>query len=170
MTKPRAVLTELEGAILGVLRRDPTCTAYRVRQVFRASRSAEWSGSAGAVYPAIHRLVSDGLIKESTAADARGTQTYRLTKTGEAAHDRWLCDVERAVSPGIDPFRTRMGTLSVLSAAKRRKLLTDLKAAITEARENLQSTIPTLDEDDKAGAELHLALLELRLRWLGERK
>ena len=46
-------MTELEGAILGVIRLDPSCTAYRVRQVFLASRSDEWSGSAGAVYPAI---------------------------------------------------------------------------------------------------------------------
>src|SRR5690606_37675280 len=83
MTKTRASLTELEGAILGVLRRDPGATAYRIRQVFRVSRSAEWSGSAGAVYPALKRMQKDRLIAERPEQDERGTRTYALTPAGK---------------------------------------------------------------------------------------
>jgi len=68
--------------MLGVVRLEPNCTAYRVRQVFLASRSTEWSGSAGAVYPAVNRLQVEGLIGETPEQDGRGTKTYRLTPAG----------------------------------------------------------------------------------------
>lgn len=166
MTKSRAALTELEGAILGVLVRAPAATAYRVRRVFQESRSAEWSGSAGAVYPAIRRLVAERMIKEKAQADGRGTHTYELTATGEAAYERWLCDVARAVGPGVDPFRTRAPLWIALPPATRRRLAKDLKAALEEQRKAVSEQLPSLDEDDATAARLHLALFDLRLKWL----
>jgi len=166
MTKSRAKLTELEGAILGVLRRDPSCTAYRIRQIFLASRSAEWSGSAGAVYPALKRMRTDGLIAERPEQDERGTRTYRLTAAGTRAHDQWLCDVDRAIGPGIDPFRTRAALWSILSPAKRRALMNGLKGAIENSREELSQELPSLDEGDANMTRLHLALQKLRLNWI----
>src|SRR3569832_2452332 len=68
ITKARGGLTELEGAILGVLRRGGAMSAYAMRQVFLVSQSDEWSGSAGAVYPAIARRRGAG----RGAAGARG--------------------------------------------------------------------------------------------------
>ena len=47
MTKSRAGLTELEGAIFGLLGRGRSRTGYHFRQEFLTSPSAEWSGSAG---------------------------------------------------------------------------------------------------------------------------
>jgi len=167
MTKSRAELTELEGAILSVIRFDPAATAYRVRQVFLTSRSAEWSGSAGAVYPALARLEKLGFVRPSPQTDRRGTRTYRLTRTGEAAHERWLCDVERAVSPGIDPFRTRAGFLSALPPSKRRETLTQMKARIEAVRADLLSEMASLDEGDQIMTDLNVALQDLRLAWIG---
>lgn len=169
MTKSRAGLTELEGAILGVLVRAPAATAYRVRRVFQESRSAEWSGSAGAVYPAIRRLVTDRLIKERAEADARGTHTYELTRAGKDTYERWLCDVTRAVSPGVDPFRTRAPLWAGLSQATQRKLAKDLKTEIDTQREALTRTLDKLDAGDEITARLHIALLDLRLKWLAEK-
>ena len=169
MTKPRAKLTELEGAILGVLRRDPSCTAYRIRQLFLASRSAEWSGSAGAVYPAIKRMKRDGVINEQAQQDNRGTRTYRLTPAGTAAHDRWLCDVERAAGPGLDPFRTRASLWPALTPEKRRALIKALRREIERRRSELLHELPSLDEGDAIATTLHVALLNLRLKWLEQR-
>jgi len=170
MTKPRSKLTELEGAMLGVVRLAPNCTAYRVRQVFLASRSAEWSGSAGAVYPAINRLEAEGLIGESAAQDGRGTRTYRLTPAGAAAHDAWLCDADRAIGAGLDPFRTRAGFWSVLPPKRLRVLLKQLAREAERRREELQRELPSLDEGDAAMTTLHIALQDLRLTWIAARQ
>jgi DNA-binding PadR family transcriptional regulator len=169
MTKSRAGLTELEGAILGVLVRAPSATAYRIRRVFQESRSAEWSGSAGAVYPAIRRLVGERLIEERAEDDGRGTHTYELTQTGRSAYERWLCDIARAVGPGLDPFRTRAPLWIGLSPAKQRKLARELKTMLEEQRRLLTKTLRDLDEGDAAVTHLHIALLDLRLKWLADR-
>jgi len=169
MTKPRARLTELEGAILGVLRRDPSSTAYRIRQVFRESRSAEWSGSAGAVYPAIRRMKKERLITDRAEQDERGTRTYALTPSGNAAHDAWLCDVARTVGPGIDPFRTRAGLWSLLTPARQRTLLKALWAEVESSRHALRRGLTSFDEGDAAIATLHVALQDLRLQWIDKR-
>ncbi|MBL9095862.1 MAG: PadR family transcriptional regulator [Alphaproteobacteria bacterium] len=169
MTKSRAGLTELEGAIFSVLVRAPSATAYRIRRVFQDSRSAEWSGSAGAVYPAIRRLVAERLIKERAEADGRGTHTYVLTPAGRTAYERWLCDVARAVSPGLDPFRTRAPLWIGLPPATRRKMARALKTALEEQRQVLTETLRDLEEGDAIAARLHIALLDLRLKWLAER-
>lgn len=168
MTKTRADLTELEGAMLGVLRQVGRASAYRIRQVFLNSRSAEWSGSAGAVYPAIRRLQALGLLAPHREKDGRGTTTFTLTPVGLVAHDRWLCDVERAVGPGMDPFRTRAALWRLLPAAKRRALLQALRKALTAQRDSIAQGLPALEPENVATDELLLALLTTRLDWLKE--
>lgn len=167
MTKSRAGLTELEGAILGVLRRAPGMTPYAVRQVFLASRSAEWSGSAGAVYPAIARLARGRLLKARAGGDRRGARTYALSPAGRAAHDRWLCDAARAASPGIDPFRTRAALWPLLPARKRKALMTALRREIEAARTALLRELPERDPADAITDRLVLAVHESRLAWIG---
>lgn len=166
MTKARAGLTELEGAILGVLRQAAGLTPYAVRRVFLESLSAEWSGSAGAVYPAIKRLASDGLLRPGAGTDKRGKTTYLLTAKGLRAHDAWLCDITRAIGPGMDPFRTRAGLWLELPPATQRTLMQQLLTAIEEQREALKRSFPAQDRGDAIQLELHLLLLESRRNWL----
>ena len=166
MTKPRAALTELEGAILGVLRRAPGSSPYAVRKVFLNSRSAEWSGSAGAVYPAIARLAKRGLLKRSEGGDRRGTATYALGVVGLRAHDRWLADAARACGIGIDPFRTRVALWPLLTPPARRALMRRLKAETERARDAVARALPSLPREDAATDGLLLALLDARLSWL----
>jgi DNA-binding PadR family transcriptional regulator len=168
--KGESELTELEGAILGVLRRTRDFTAYSVRQVFRASRSEEWSGSAGAVYPAIARMKAAGLVTARAASDGRGTKTYALTRAGLVAHDRWLCDVERAIGPGIDPFRTRASLWSALGTRRRHRLMQALAKELRRRHDELSRALPSLDEGDVIALRLHLALLDSRLLWLQGRR
>lgn len=159
-------MTELEGAILGVLRRGGAMSAYAVRQVFLVSQSDEWSGSAGAVYPAIARLQKAKLVAAAAQkADGRGTKALTPTRAGLAAHDDWLCDVVRAAGPGSDPFRTRAPSWSKLPAAQRRTLI----AALIEEMERQRAAVRANTLDDSGDAviqELNLALLDTRLNWL----
>jgi DNA-binding PadR family transcriptional regulator len=166
MTKPRAGLTELEGAILGVLRQSANRSAYHVRQIFLASQSAEWSGSAGAVYPAIRRLEAAGWLKARREADGRGTQSYAVTPSGLTTHDRWLRDVARATGPGMDPFRTRAALWRTLPPRKRQALLAALKTQLLAQRARLRRDLPSLDEGDTITQHLLLALTDQRLAWL----
>lgn len=127
-------LTELEGAALGVVARDGPCTAYSVKEVFRASPSDFWSGSAGSIYPLMKRLEDRGLlISESSSTGRRGSQLYRVTRGGRAAFRRWLTDVERATAIGFDPLRTRMVFLSALSPGALAAFRDAVDVALSEA-------------------------------------
>lgn len=140
-------------------------SAYAVRQVFLVSQSDEWSGSAGAVYPAIARLRKARLVGGAAQKDGRGTRSLSPTEAGVAAHDDWLCDVARAAGPGSDPFRTRAASWSKLPAARRRTLIAALIAAIEKQRDTVRATALD-DSGDAVIQELNLALLETRLNWL----
>jgi DNA-binding PadR family transcriptional regulator len=168
MTKARAALTELEGAILGVLRRAPETTAYAVRKVFAESWSAEWSGSAGAVYPAIQRLTRGGLIRVKRTGDRRGGQTCSPTVLGARLHDDWLCDVARAAGPGMDPFRTRAALWSFLPKSRRKQLMATLARETRSLRDEIRLGLAQRSAPDALTDTMVLALLDERLRWLGQ--
>jgi DNA-binding PadR family transcriptional regulator len=166
MTRARATLTELEGAIAGVVRRNARCTAYRVRREFLTSPSAEWGASAGAVYPAIRRLVAVGVVRAQPRKDARGSETLSLTASGIRTHDRWLCDVARACGPGMDPFRTRAGLWPLLGAKERRDVLRALKKEIVRRSTALSRELPDMEVGDSIVAGLALSLQDMRISWL----
>ena len=140
-------------------------SAYAVRQVFLVSQSDEWSGSAGAVYPAIARLRKARLIAAVAQKDGRGTKALSPTDAGIVAHDDWLCDVARAAGPGSDPFRTRAPSWAKLPAARRRALIAALIVEIERQYDVVRAT-PLDDGGDAVIQELNLALLETRLNWL----
>ena len=158
-------VTELEGAILGEIARLGSCTAYRLRQSFVTSRSAEWSGSTGAVYPALRRLTARGLLAGVPVPGARGGQAMSVTDAGRAALEAWLGDVEKAANPGLDPFRTRVGFA--------RKLAADWPALAGRLRTEVHARLATLDalpdaEDaaEQAWREMERAAHQSRLAWL----
>ncbi len=163
-------LTEFEGALLADIRRHGVCTAYRVRRTFEVSRSLEWSRSAGAVYPAIRRLIARGLIvAEAAEDDGRGTQQLALSAEGAAALRAWATDVERAVGPGVDPFRTRSSEWEVLPPVQRRKQLRRLERALEKRLAELEAAIVQAGEGHTSRLELDRALQASRLAWLRER-
>jgi hypothetical protein len=83
-----------------------------------------------------------------------------------AAHDDWLCDIPRAIGLGIDPFRTRAGLWRELAPDRRRAMMKAVKKTLAERRDALQQSMPDPDPAEAISEELHLALLDLRLRWL----
>lgn len=164
--KRRAQLTELEGAILSAVRRGRRLTAYRLRQAFLASPSMEWSGSAGAVYPAMRRLKAAGLLAATSADDARRTEHYSLTKAGEGALFVWAGDIVRAVSAGVDPFRSRAPEWLLAPAGQRRSVLREIAKAVQARCAALEEKARATGAGERAQASLELDLQRARLRWI----
>ena len=142
-------LTELEGAALGAVVRDGPCTSYAVKELFRASPSEFWSGSAGSIYPLMKRLEQRGLVaSESGSTGRRGHRTYRATAKGRRAFKRWMTDAERAAAMGFDPLRTRLVFMDQLSASAR----TEFCAAVGAALDMVPAPAP---RDDSHLQRLH---------------
>jgi DNA-binding PadR family transcriptional regulator len=164
-------LTEFEGALLTELQRRQPCTAYQLRAAFQSSPSMSWSGSAGAVYPAVRRLQAEGLIRSvATADDARGARALSLTVAGEAAAADWICDARRAADSGFDPFRTRITLLDGLSPERREAFLDDLTATLHARIAWLDDYMTGQDAVSRARAAIDRAQQEHRLAWIAERR
>ena len=165
--------TELEGAVLGVLRERGPCTAYAVRRVFLDSPSPYWSGSAGAIYPLMKRLERLGRIaSRGGATGRRPSRLYRLTARGSRAFRAWLQPPWPAVVTGVpaDPVRTRVSFLGVLSAGERGRFL---REAIERTEPHLRNQREDLARHRRAGhryeaavARGAIASLRARRRWL----
>jgi DNA-binding PadR family transcriptional regulator len=169
----RSELTELEQCVTGVVWRDGPLTAYEVASLFARSLSPYWSGSAGAIYPAVKRLMASGLLR-GKRRDWNGKNKTVLTATpaGVRMLRGWLGNQlpPEAGAPTFDPVRTRMFFIDVLSPGERH---TFVKEAERVTREQLARTRQTLKGQESRG-ETSEALgslgaiyeLEARLRWL----
>lgn len=156
--------SELEGAILAEIHHRGCRTAFQVRRAFQLSPSSEWSGSAGAVYPAIRRMTQAGLIRTAPLPGGRRARSLELTQRGVDALTAWTCDVDRACGAGLDPFRLRSGLWRELRPSQRRKVLTQLQTTLRSAL----ASIPRNDVDgvERARDELAALLQETRLAWI----
>jgi DNA-binding PadR family transcriptional regulator len=165
MVDPRTALTELEGAVLTEIAHRGNHTSFRVRRAFERSPSSSWSGSAGAVYPAIARLIRAGLIEAEPVSSNRGTRLLSLTDAGCAALERWFCDADAACTIGADPFRLRAGLWNTLDDTRRREVIATMKAAVIAEMAKLDDR-DDLDPVERTGNDLARALQSMRLAWL----
>jgi DNA-binding PadR family transcriptional regulator len=166
MNGSTAALTELEGAVLSEIHHRANRTAFQVQRAFRSSPSTEWSGSAGAVYPAIRRLIEGGLIAATPMAGGRKAQALEVTCAGISALTAWACDPGRAAGVGLDPFRLRSGIWRTLSDAERRSAL---EAVAAEIRRDLaRQGADDADTVERTRDELAVRLQRGRLEWIAE--
>ena len=164
-----ARLTEFEGALISELQRRQPRSAYQLKALFQGSPSLSFSGSAGAVYPAVRRLTEQGLIRaEAVDADGRGAHRLTLTEAGEAAATDWICDAERASDSGFDPFRTRIGLIEGLPADRRAAFLQALEAALQRRIAWLDAFMVEQDEVGRARAGIDRAQQLYRLAWIAD--
>lgn len=169
MVAEPAALTEFEGALMSELQRRQPCSAYQLKTVFQGSPSLSWSGSAGAVYPAVRRLTDQGLIvAEPVAADRRGALRLSPTPAGEAAATDWVCDAQRAADGGFDPFRTRIALIDALPAERRTAFLAALKAALQARVAWLDVFAEGEDAVGRARAGIDRAQQVYRLAWIAD--
>jgi DNA-binding PadR family transcriptional regulator len=166
-------LTELEGAVLGVIAQSSPCTPYRVRRVFLDSPSPYWSGSAGAIYPLLRRLEKRGLLtSRRRPTGRRAALAYALTASGTRAFREWLQPPWSAVVTGVpaDPLRTRVSFLGLLPRrARARFFRSAIEGMDPSLREHESPQGPVgraADRFEKAVARGALAMLRARKRWL----
>src|SRR5512147_2485967 len=84
-------LTTLEYALLGLLQQTPQ-SGYDLRKVFETSPMGHYSSSPGAIYPALKRLRTRGLIsaKVDRARPLRPREVFQLRPAGRTALIQWL--------------------------------------------------------------------------------
>ena len=114
-------LTPLDYALLGLLSQSPQ-SGYDLRKLFETTAMGNFSGSPGAIYPALRRLEQQGLVEgevDSTQA-LRPKKVFRPTSAGRKALRDWLVreikreDVERR----IDELMLRFAFHWVLDSTK----------------------------------------------------
>jgi DNA-binding PadR family transcriptional regulator len=154
-------LSDLEGAVLAEIAARGTATSYMVARAFALSPSEYWSGSAGAVYPLIKRLTKRGLLTGHADADGkRQRQEYQITGPGRAALEDWLLDPHRAAGMGFDPLRTRLVHLHLVSPARRRAFLKEVRA-LSEAFAGQPGFV-----EHPIAQQIHESWLKARATWL----
>jgi DNA-binding PadR family transcriptional regulator len=79
-------MTKLDPVILGFLRLHPM-TGYTLRRNIETSVGQFWTASFGGLYPALHRLVREGLIERVPESEAK---IYDITEKGRVSLRRWL--------------------------------------------------------------------------------
>jgi len=164
-------LSELEGAVLGLLWRAGPMTAHAVRQVFLDSPTSHFSGSAGAIYPLIRRLHDTARIAKSPdAAGAKGGAAYTITPEGRSALKAWMQPDDPAwlTTVMFDPLRTRMLTLGILPPRQRDTFLELAERELEAAAKHQSVELRDADTDEWTAAALQgaLAVTRARLRWI----
>lgn len=83
--------TNLEYALLGLLHQMPQ-SGYDLRKIFATTAMSNYSSSPGAIYPALKRLESRGLIKGEIddAKELRPRKLFTPTPEGQAIFRQWL--------------------------------------------------------------------------------
>ncbi len=133
MAKANRSLSELESVVLGLIWTEGPCTAYAVRRIVQKSLSAQWSGSAGAVYPAVARLEERKLIRSrEQATGLRKSQALEITAAGRRALSRWLGPPVEPAAFGIpaDPLRIRIRFLELLPEDSQLRFIDEAIAGI----------------------------------------
>lgn len=83
----------LDGLILAVVSNEPL-HGYAVIEALKARSGGQLALPEGTVYPALHRLEADGLLKsEWSTTSGRRRRVYRITRRGGnelgARRERW---------------------------------------------------------------------------------
>lgn len=90
--------------VLGMLRLRPL-TGYGLRQAIAESVGHFWQESFGQLYPALRRLVAEGLVvgEPTRGGPGRPGLRYAITEAGRRELARWM---ERP--PTMEPFRSEL--------------------------------------------------------------
>ena len=174
-TASKAALTDLELTVLGIVWKKAPCTAYAIMREFAGSPTSYYRGSAGSIYPLVHRLEKRGHL--TSAAGARGRRphvTYELSRKGLAAMRRWLMPPlpEAATAITFDPLRTRAYFLRALTADQR-------LAFVAHAQEQLCAHVEVVEAEraryreekdvfSLLAADGSLHVIRARIAWLEE--
>jgi len=168
--------TSLGYAILGLLHvHGGAQTGYALQKIFEDTPMRIYSGSPGAIYPALQRLEENGLVAGAThdVGPVKRARGYRPTTEGtRALRDHVTRPIERRdVESGMDELMLRFVFLGLVAdAAATQAFLDDLEAHLESYLDELNANASQLEEKG-AGMHARLALeaglqtYRAHLRW-----
>jgi len=138
---------QTDYVILGILAIHPDQSGYEIRKTVQQSVGFFWSESFGQIYPALKRLVANGLIvARKPASGAKATrQEYSITPAGRIRLQEWLA-VPFRNDPPRDEFLLKLFFASDAAPG----------VALEQMRrfqEKNRQLLATLEELQKLGAE-----------------
>ena len=111
--------TTLEYALLGLLHQQPQ-SGYDLRKILETTALGNYSGSPGAIYPALGRLEKHGLIEGEvdSSKEMRPRKVFRPTEAGRGNFRDWLLrEVERGdIERRVDELMLRFAFHAVLDS------------------------------------------------------
>lgn len=164
------MISELEGAVLGLIARRQPMTAYAVRRTFADSPTHGWSASAGAIYPLVERLVASGLVtRAQVTGDARGSRVLEISPKGMQALVEWIGSSRADIfSPVPDPLRTRAYAIELLPPEKRHERLHYWHDETTRQIAALERLIEPAQGTERRSLRGVALQLHARREWIGE--
>ena len=131
----------MEYCVLAVIWRRQPCTGYTIRKVFLRSFSSAYSGSAGAIYPLLGRLVKHGLLSaEASQTGKRRSVMHSLTEEGHRVLTEWLQERPKPEDTvGLDPVRVKLRFLGAIPREHR-------GAAIDTMLEQMSASVEAIEQ------------------------
>jgi PadR family transcriptional regulator AphA len=161
----------LRYALLGSLADQPR-TGYALLKHFEQSLAYAWPASHSQIYPALARLIEEGLI-EQTESGARNSKTYAVTDAGLRDMRRWLLETspERRVRSDA---ALRTFFLWLLTPAEAERQLEDERSYWQGVLDEFRRIQDEPTGHNKKARTLRIALeggiraVEARLAWLDD--
>jgi DNA-binding PadR family transcriptional regulator len=164
--------SELEATVLGHVWKHGPCSPYSVRKHFLHSPTSRFSGSAGAIYPLVERLVRRGLLRsEATATGRREGWMLEVTAAGVAALQAWLTAQMTADDAGTyDPLRVKALFLGSLTEVQRSQWMDQADVALAEHQSRLEEHLAEYGGDTDPFFEIAswnaIAQAKVRREWI----
>jgi DNA-binding PadR family transcriptional regulator len=163
-------LTDNEGSLIGLVRRQQPVTAYQLYKIYETSPVSSFNTSKGSLYPLISRLRKRGLIAaESVAGDKRNTEQLTCTSAGVKAVAAWARTVKTSDILLDDPLRTKLLSLDLLTREEQTRWVVEAKAEVTRKMETVEAynqavSVPFQQFVHRSA----IAALEAKMKWLDE--
>jgi DNA-binding PadR family transcriptional regulator len=165
----------LGQALLGLLMEGPL-SGYDIRRIFTQTPMGTFSDSPGAIYPALKRLETDGLVRGRVerSSGLRQRKTFRLTRAGTSTFKRWLSTpvTHEDVVHSTDELMLRFGFMDLglgeaASARFLKRLQHELKTYIPELKLYLDSHGGEMPRSGRLALESGIRSYESLLQWTG---
>jgi len=160
-------------ALLGLLHQQPM-SGYDLRKMFASTALGSFSDSPGAIYPALKRLDTRGLVRgtveESTGL--RQKRVFRITPKGLVALKGWLGKPLRRddVIRGLDGVMLRFSFMDRTLGEERsarllEQLIEQISAYIPSLQQYLETHAPEMPLSGRLALECGIYAYEAQLKW-----